>query len=41
MKQAWQELIKHPVARQSVDTFHFGMLFFRKEQFKQNFKIRI
>jgi len=41
MKQAWQELIKHPVVRQSVDTFHFGMLFFRKEQFKQNFKIRI
>ncbi len=40
MKHAWQQLIKHPNVRQSVDTFHFGMLFFRKEQFKQDFIIR-
>jgi len=41
MKQAWQKLKEHPAVRQSVDTFHFGMLFFRKQQFKQNFMIRI
>ena len=41
MKQAWQKLKEHPSVRQSVDTFHFGMLFFRKQQFKQNFMIRI
>jgi len=41
MKQAWQHLQQHPAVRQSIDTFHFGMLFFRPEQFKQNFMIRI
>jgi len=40
MKQAWQKLIRHPRVRQSVNSFHFGLLFFRKEQFKQNFMIR-
>lgn len=41
MKQAWQQLTQHPAVRQSVDTYRFGMLFFRKEQFKQKFVIRL
>jgi predicted O-methyltransferase YrrM len=41
MKQAWSKLITHPAVRQSVNSFYFGLLFFRKEQFKQNFMIRI
>jgi len=41
MKQAWQKLTQHPAVRQSVDSYYFGLLFFRKEQFKQNFMIRI
>ena len=41
MKQAWEELKRHPKVRQSVDSFHFGLLFFRKEQFKQEFIIRL
>ncbi len=41
MKQAWQRLKAHKEVRQSIDTYHFGMLFFRKEQFKEDFIIRL
>lgn len=41
MQQAWQELKRHKNVKQSVDTFHFGILFFRKDQFKQDFVIRL
>ncbi len=41
MKTAWIQLKKHPQVRQSIDTFHYGFLFFRKEQFSQHFYIRL
>jgi predicted O-methyltransferase YrrM len=40
MKQAWQVLKNHPNVKQSIDLFHFGLLFFRDEQFPQDFTIR-
>jgi len=41
MQQAWQDLKRHKNVKQSIDTYHFGILFFRKGQFKQNFTIRL
>ena len=41
MKQAWETLKQHPNVRQSIDTFFFGVLFFRKEQYPQHFKINL
>jgi len=41
MKKAWDILKIHPSVYQTVDVFHFGMLFFRKQQFKQDFKINL
>lgn len=40
MYDCWQILIKNPQVTVSIDTFHFGMLFFRTEQVKQHFLIR-
>ena len=40
MKTAWQELCRHPAVSLSIDLFHFGILFFRKEQrTQQHFRI--
>ncbi|WP_159948351.1 O-methyltransferase [Polaribacter septentrionalilitoris] len=41
MKEAWFEIKKHPRITVSVDVFHFGIVFFRKEQAKEHFKIRV
>ncbi len=41
MKQAWQQLKQHPQVRQSIDVFYFGILFFRQEQFEQDFIINL
>ena len=36
------ELIKkHPKVTVTVDLFYFGIVFFRKEQAKEHFKIRV
>ncbi len=40
MQEAWIELTKHPQVSVSIDIFHYGLLFFRKEQDKQHFLIR-
>lgn len=40
MYETWQEIIKNPLISVSIDTFYFGMLFFRTEQVKQHFYIR-
>jgi len=32
MREAWQQMKAHPAVRLSVDVFHFGLLFFRREQ---------
>ncbi|MCG1036649.1 O-methyltransferase [Polaribacter sargassicola] len=41
MKQAWIEIKKHNKVTVTVDVFHFGIVFFRKEQAKEHFKIRV
>ncbi len=37
----WQKLIKNPKATVTIDLFYFGLLFFRKEQAKEHFIIRV
>jgi len=41
MQQAWQEIKNHPEVTVTIDTFYWGLVFFRKEQAKEHFKIRI
>lgn len=41
MKQAWLTIIKHPKVTISIDTFFWGIIFFRKEQEKEHFTIRV
>lgn len=36
----WEQLKNLPEVSVSIDLFHCGMLFFRKEQAKEHFKIR-
>ncbi len=40
MKKAWQEIIKNEKITVSIDLFHFGLVFLRKEQPKQHFDLR-
>ena len=37
----WQKLIKNAKATVTIDLFYFGLLFFRKEQAKEHFIIRV
>ena len=41
MKAAWTKIKAHPEVTVTIDTFFWGLVFFRKEQLKQNFKIRV
>ncbi|MFO7673080.1 MAG: class I SAM-dependent methyltransferase [Lutibacter sp.] len=41
MQMAWQEIKNHPKVTISINTFFWGMVFFRKEQKKQHFTIRV
>lgn len=41
MEEAWEEIISLPEVRVSIDTFQWGLVFFRKEQAKQHFRIRV
>ncbi len=41
MQKAWKEIQQHPDVRVTIDTFHWGLVFFRKEQTKEHFKIRV
>lgn len=41
METAWEEIKKHPKVRVTIDTYKWGLVFFRKEQVKQDFKIRV
>jgi hypothetical protein len=41
MEAAWEEIKAHPKVQISIDTFYLGLIFFRKEQSKQHFKIRL
>ncbi len=40
MTKAWQEIKSHPRVKISIDLYHFGLVFFRKEQLKEHFILR-
>lgn len=40
MQQAWQKIVNHPKVTVSIDTFQWGIVFFRSEQQKEHFTIR-
>ena len=37
----WQNIIKNKEITVSIDLFYFGLIFFRKEQAKEHFTIRV
>ena len=41
MEAAWEEIKGHPQVKVTIDTFFLGLVFFRKEQEKQHFRIRL
>ena len=41
MQKAWKEIQQHPEVMVTIDTFYWGLVFFRKEQAKEHFKIRV
>lgn len=41
MLEAWEIIKKNKQATVTIDTFYWGMVFFRKEQAKEDFKIRV
>ena len=41
MKQAWEIIKTHPKVTVTIDTFFWGIVFFRKEQAKEHFTIRV
>ena len=40
MENAWSKIITHNKVSVSIDIFQIGIIFFRKEQVKENFIIR-
>jgi len=41
MTEAWEQIKRHPKVTVTIDTFFWGLLFFRSGQAKENFKIRM
>jgi predicted O-methyltransferase YrrM len=41
MTEVWKTIIQHPKVTISIDTFFWGFVFFRKEQAKEHFTIRV
>lgn len=41
MEEAWEEIKKHPKVTVTIDTFQWGLVFFRREQPKEHFVIRV
>jgi predicted O-methyltransferase YrrM len=41
MTEAWNQIKEHPKVTLSIDTYYWGLLFFRIEQEKQHFTIRV
>lgn len=41
MEEAWKIIKKHPKISVTIDTFQWGIVFFRKEQEKEHFVIRV
>lgn len=40
-EDTWEIIKKHPKVKVTIDAFHFGMVFFRAEQKKEHFVIRV
>lgn len=40
MKEAWEEIKKHPSVSVTVDLFYIGLVFFKTDQHKEDFKVR-
>lgn len=40
MRDAWEEIKNHPQVRVTVDLFYIGLVFFKTDQHKENFKVR-
>lgn len=41
MTEAWETIKQHPKVIVTIDTFFWGFVFFRKEQAKEHFKVRV
>ncbi|HKK11421.1 MAG TPA: class I SAM-dependent methyltransferase, partial [Flavobacteriaceae bacterium] len=41
MTEAWQTIKQHPKVATTLDSFYWGVVFFKKELSKENFKIRV
>ncbi len=41
MTDAWEIIKQHPKVTVTIDTFYLGFVFFRKEQIKEHFTIRV
>ena len=41
MTEAWETIKQHPKVTVTIDTFFWGFVFFRKEQLKEHFMIRV
>jgi predicted O-methyltransferase YrrM len=41
MHRAWQEIAAHPEVTVAIDTFYWGIIFFRKEQEKESFTVKV
>ena len=41
MEEAWEEIKNHPKVTVTIDTYQWGFVFFRKEQQKEHFIIRV
>lgn len=41
MTEAWKSIQEHPMVTVTIDTFFWGFVFFRTEQAKEHFKIRV
>lgn len=41
MTEAWETIKQHPKVTATIDTFYWGIVFFRKEQVKEHFTIRV
>ncbi|WP_243398958.1 O-methyltransferase [Hanstruepera neustonica] len=41
MTEAWETIKQHPEVTVTIDTYFWGFVFFRKEQAKEHFKIRV
>ena len=41
MTEAWETIKNHPKVTVTIDTFFWGFVFFRKEQVKEHFIVRL